>query len=358
MELKTPLYDEHVKLGGKIVEFGGYLLPIQYPTGIIKEHTAVRTKAGLFDVSHMGEVVFKGKDALKNINYIFTNDFTNMYTGQVRYSVMCYKNGGCVDDLIVYKIDDETYFVVVNASNRLKDVEWIRKHISGDVEFSDISDSVAQIALQGPESDNILKELVCEEYIPIKYYSFKKEVYIGDIKALISRTGYTGENGFEIYISNDDAPTLWNLLLKTGEKYGLIPCALGARDTLRLEAGMPLYGHEMNENVTPLETNLSFAVKTSKNFIGRDAIINKENSKSRVGLKVVGRGIAREHQDIYKNGKLIGQTSSGTFCPFIKYSAAMALVSEKLEVGEIVEIDIRGNKIAAEVVPLPFYKKS
>ena len=247
MEKKTPLYDNHVALGGKIVPFGGYLLPVQYETGVIKEHMAVRTEAGLFDVSHMGELMLTGPDALKNVQKVTTNDMSGMYDGQVRYSPMCNEQGGVVDDILVYKVHDEAYLLVVNASNKDKDAAWIAGHVSGDVKFEDISESVAQVALQGPNAVPILAALAADEQIPKKYYSFVKEADVKGIKCLISRTGYTGELGYELYCAAEDGPKLWNLLLETGKEFDMIPCGLGARDTLRLEAAMPLYGHEMDD---------------------------------------------------------------------------------------------------------------
>ena len=359
MELKTPLYDCHVACGGTIVPFAGFLLPVQYPTGIIAEHNAVRTAAGLFDVSHMGEIVFSGKDALKNLNYLMTNDFTSMVDGQVRYSVMCNEQGGCVDDLIVYRFNEEKYWVVVNAANRQKDFEWMCSHVTGDVIVEDISDSVALLALQGPSAKEILLQLIPENELPAKYYTFRKDVMIGSMKCLVSQTGYTGEIGYEIYLSHDDAPSLWTLLLETGKSKGLIPCGLGARDTLRLEAAMPLYGHEMDDRITPLETGLNFAVKMKKDdFTGKKAMERDAPAIKRIGLKVTGRGIAREHQDVYAGDTLIGHTTSGTHAPFLKVPIAMALVTAgSVETGMTVEIDVRGRRVTAEVVPLPFYKR-
>lgn len=361
MELKTPIYDCHVELGGKIVPFAGYLLPVQYETGVITEHMAVRTKAGLFDVSHMGEVIFEGKDALANLNYLMTNDFTSMADLQVRYSPMCNKNGGVVDDLIVYKINSEKYMVVVNASNRHKDVAFMKENLFGDVKFEDISDSVAQIALQGPLSQKILSKISEEKYIPQKYYRFVNDAIVGSIPCIVSQTGYTGESGYEIYLSNEDAPKMWNLLLETGKEDGLIPCGLGARDTLRLEAAMPLYGHEMDDTITPLEAGLSFAVKLSKtDFIGKKAMEQKgEITRTRVGLKVTGRGIVREHEKVFIGDNEVGFTTSGTHCPYLGYPVAMAyLPVEQSEIGTEVEVEVRGRRIKAEIVPLPFYKKS
>ena len=360
MEQKTPLYDCHVAAGGKIVPFAGYLLPVQYGTGVIKEHMAVRTQAGLFDVSHMGEVILKGKDALANLNNILTNDFTSLKIGSARYSPMCNPEGGVVDDLLVYRTGEEEYLIVVNAANRHKDVAFMQEHVSGEAELSDISDSVAQIALQGPESQKILSKVMKEEDIPVKYYTFKDKVDVGGISCLLSQTGYTGEFGFELYTAAEDGAKLWNLLLEAGEEFGLIPCGLGARDTLRLEAAMPLYGHEMNDQITPLEADLGFAVKMKKeDFIGKAAIESKlPLTRKRVGLKVTGRGIVREEQTVYRNGQAIGVTTSGTHCPYLGYAGAMALIDVKdAEPGTEVEVDVRGRKIPCQVVELPFYKR-
>jgi aminomethyltransferase len=362
MEKKTPLFDCHVASGGAMVPFAGYLLPVQYPAGIITEHLAVRNAAGLFDVSHMGEVLFKGQDALKNLNYLLTNDFTSMTDGQVRYSVICNNEGGCIDDLIVYKYNNEKYLAVLNASNIDKDFNWFIKHRSGDVEIKNISDETALIALQGPRAKEILLKLIPEENIPAKYYSFLNDISVDGRKCLISQTGYTGELGYEIYLSNHDAPSVWNLLLDMGQELGLIPCGLGARDTLRLEAGMPLYGHEMNDDISPLETGLTFGVKMQKDdFIGKKALEERGTpTKQRIGLKITGRGIARENRNVYlEDGKLIGCTTSGTHAPYLKYPVAMALVDAgTTETGTKTEIDIRGKMVAAEVVELPFYKRN
>ncbi len=360
MELKTPLYDEHVKLNGKIVPFAGYLLPVQYPTGVIKEHMAVRTKAGLFDVSHMGEITFRGPTAVASLNHLITNDYTNMPVGKVRYGILCNENGGVIDDLIVYKFAEDYYFAVVNASNRHKDFEHIKKNILPGTVVEDISDSLAQVALQGPESFNIMSQLLPVEDIPQKYYTAKEHVTIDGMDCMISYTGYTGELGYEIYTAAENGPKLWNLLLKTGEPFGLIPCGLGARDTLRLEAAMPLYGHEMNDEISPLEASMSYGVKMSKpEFIGKDALLARGEPKiARVGLQVVDRGILREHQDVYHDGIKIGHTTSGTMCPFVGKAVAMALIEkEYTELGTLVDVDVRGRMVKAEVIALPFYKR-
>lgn len=357
MDLKTPLYESHVALGGKMVPFAGYLLPVQY-TDVIAEHMAVRKQAGLFDVSHMGEVIISGPDALFNINNLFTNDFTNMQDGRVRYSPMCNEEGGVVDDLIVYRMAGDQYFVVINAANRHKDVEWIKNHLTGDVVFHDVSDSYAQIALQGPKSRAILAKVAKEEEIPAKYYTFTECMAVADAACLVSQTGYTGEHGYEIYCKPGDAYGIWNALLAAGKEDGLIPCGLGARDTLRLEAAMPLYGHEMDDTISPLETGLDFGVKMQKeDFIGKKAIVEKGEPKiKRVGLKVTGRGIVREHCNVYIADKKIGETTSGTHCPYLGGAYAMALIDQAYAaVGTAAEAEVRGRKVQVEIVPLPFY---
>lgn len=360
-ELKTPLYDVHVEEGGKIVPFAGYLLPVQYATGVVKEHLAVRTAAGLFDVSHMGEFVVSGPGALATLNHMLTNDFTNMTTGRVRYSVACYENGGCVDDLIVYKFGEESYLVVVNAANRHKDFEHLSNYILDDTTFEDISDTVAQIALQGPKAPAIIAKLLPEEQIPQKYYTAVKSAQIEGIECMISRTGYTGELGYEIYCAAENGAKLWKALRAAGEEFGCIPCGLGARDTLRLEAAMPLYGHEMDETVSPLETDLDFGVKLDKpDFVGKKALVEAGTpARKRIGLEVTGRGIIREHMPVFKGDEQVGTTTSGTKCPFIDKAVAMALVKNgSLEEGDEVEVEVRGRRVAAQVVPLPFYKRS
>lgn len=360
MELKTTLYDTHVKYGGKMVPFAGYILPVQYDRGVITEHMAVRTACGLFDVSHMGEITCIGKDALNNLNHLLTNDFTNMYDGQARYSPMCYDNGGVVDDLIVYKVREEHYFIVVNASNKDKDFAWMKDHEFGEAEFCDISATVGQIALQGPKAYEILSKLMDEACIPVKYYSAVFNGAVAGITCIVSKTGYTGEDGYELYMAAEDAPVLWEALMDAGADKGLIPCGLGARDTLRLEASMPLYGHEMDDDISPLETGLSFAVKMGKaDFIGKAGLEARGPlTRKRVGLKVTGRGIIREHAQVWIGDQEVGITTSGTHAPYLGYPIAMALLDiAYTDIGTQVEVDVRGRKVTAEIIPLPFYKR-
>jgi len=360
MDKKTVLYDEHVKLGAKMVPFGGFIMPVQY-SDIIGEHMTVRTKVGLFDVSHMGEVIMEGPDALANINHLFTNDFTNMPDGRVRYSPMCNPDGGVVDDLIVYRMNENKYFIVVNASNREKDVAWMSQNLIGDVKMTDISDEMAEIAVQGPLSKQLMLKLTAEENLPEKYYWFLDHCDVDGIECIISQTGYTGEFGYELYCAAEKGPELWNKLLAAGEEFEVKPCGLGARDTLRLEASMPLYGHEMDDTISPLETGLGFAVKMGKEeFIGKEGLIARgEPAIGRIGVKVTGRGIVREHMDVVADGRVIGHTTSGTILPYVGGAHAMALLEKEYAVpGKEVTVLVRGREVACETEALPFYKRA
>ena len=359
MEKKTPLYDVHVEEGGKIVPFAGYLLPVQYGAGVIAEHKAVRTAAGLFDVSHMGEVKVTGPGALASLNHLLTNDFTNMKVGRVRYSVMCHENGGSIDDLIVYKFGEESYLVVVNAANREKDFTHISENLLPETTAEDVSDSIAQLALQGPRAQEILAKLAEPEALPTGYYTAVPHVDVDGIDCMVSCTGYTGEGGYELYAAAENAPALWKKLREAGQELGLVPCGLGARDTLRLEAAMPLYGHELSDTISPVQAGLGFAIKLDHEFIGRDALAAEgEPEKVRVGLEVTGRGIIREHQDVYAGDMKVGQTTSGTMCPYVGKALAMAYVDRAYSAeGTELEADVRGRRVAAKVVPLPFYSR-
>ena len=360
MERKTALYDLHLACGGKMVPFAGYLLPVQYATGIIAEHMAVRQKCGLFDVSHMGEVLCQGPAALENLNHLLTNDFTSLADGRVRYSPMCNGQGGVVDDLLVYRVKEGCYLLVVNAANKDKDFQWMQTHQLPGAQFTDLSDTVSQLALQGPLAGEILAKLASPADIPGKYYSFVPRGTVAGVPCLISKTGYTGEDGYELYCAWEDGPRLWEALMEAGRDLGLTPCGLGARDTLRLEAAMPLYGHEMDDTITPLQAGLDFAVKLQKpEFIGRQALVDQgQPATVRVGLRVTGRGIIREHEPVFAGGRQIGHTTSGTHCPYLGYPIAMALVEKEYsQPGQAVEAEVRGRRVAAEVVPLPFYKR-
>ena len=353
MVKKTPLYDIHLELNGKMVEYAGYYLPIQY-SGIIEEHNIVRNNVGLFDVSHMGQFIIEGKDALKFINLLISNDITNLQVNKIRYSPMLNENGGIIDDLLIYKLDEEEYMLVVNAANKEKDFKWIIDNLIDDVIVYDASDNICQIAIQGPNSEKVMKKLT--DKLPERFYSFI-EVDINGTNVLISRTGYTGEDGFELYFDSNEGINMYKKLLKAGKEFEIKPCGLGCRDTLRLEASLPLYGHEMSEEISPLDTGLERFVKFDKdNFIGKDSL--KDKNKTRIGLKIVDRGIVREDSEILFEDKQIGITTSGTFLPYLNGAYAMAIVDKEYsKVGNIVECIVRNRKIKAEIISLPFYKR-
>ncbi len=364
MAKQTAIYERHLTNAAEMVEYAGYMLPIRYKAGVIAEHMAVRERAGLFDVSHMGEVYIRGEDALRNVMNLITGDITKLGVGRIKYSLMCNETGGVVDDLLVYRMDDG-YILVVNAANHDKDVEWIKSHLTGTVSAEDISKVTGQIALQGPMSADILSKVTAAQYIPQRYYSFVQHAKIDGRACLISRNGYTGEDGFEIYADQEDIGGIWDTLMQAGEQYGMVLCGLAARDTLRLEAAMPLYGHELSETINPYEADLGFCVSMKKeNFIGKvalNACISPQ--RLRIGLILTDKGIARENCEVYStDGKHVGYVTSGTHCPFLGKAVAMALVDTSepslTEVGTQLVIDVRGRKLNAKVVELPFYKRS
>ncbi|MCF6465299.1 glycine cleavage system aminomethyltransferase GcvT [Clostridium sp. Cult2] len=360
---KTPLYDEHVKLGGKIVDYAGWFLPVQYE-GLIPEHKAVRNAAGLFDVSHMGEIVVKGKDALPYLQYLLTNDIESIETDQIIYTFMCYPDGGVVDDFLVYKYSEEEYLLVVNAANTDKDFKWM---IDNKEDFNIIienkSDQIGEVAIQGPKSEKVLQKLTETDLSSIKPFYFNRKVNISGIECMVSRTGYTGEDGFEVYAPAEDIVTIWNDLLETGKEDGLKPTGLGCRDTLRFEAGMPLYGNEISKDITPLEGGLKFFVKLDKveDFIGKEALNNqwKEGLKRKVaGFEMIGRGIPREGYEIYKNGEKIGHVTTGYMSPTLKKSIGNALIDIKeIELGNEIDIMIRNKPVKAKIISRKFLKK-
>ncbi|MFV0412234.1 MAG: glycine cleavage system aminomethyltransferase GcvT [Oscillospiraceae bacterium] len=359
MEKKTPLYQQHVEAGGKMVPFAGYLMPVQYPAGVIAEHLAVRRAAGLFDVSHMGEVLLTGPASLAVLQNLLANNMEGMQNGDCRYSPMCNEQGGVVDDLIVYRFHSQKYMIVVNAANAAKDLAWMQAHLAGEAALEDVSSATALLALQGPKAEEILRPLATGE-LPGKNYTFKEKLAVAGVECLVSRTGYTGEDGFELYCAAEEAPRLWQALLAAGQGAGLVPCGLGARDTLRLEAAMPLYGHEMNDEITPLEAGLGMFVKMDKpGFVGKQALEAKgPPEKRRTGLKMTGRGIAREGAPVYQNGVQVGVVTSGTQLPYVGYAGAMALLQTGVrQEGTPLVVEVRGRQIEAEVVKLPFYKR-
>jgi aminomethyltransferase len=352
---RTPLYDEHRALGARLVDFAGWEMPVQYE-GIKAEHNAVRNHAGLFDVSHMGEAVFRGPGAEEAVQRLVTRDVSQLEEGQAGYSAVCYESGGTVDDVIVYRRPDD-FLVVVNASNREKDLEHFRSNTQDlDVEVADESDDWALLALQGPEAADLLQNLTGANLPDLRPFRFV-EGEVAGAKTLVSRTGYTGEDGFELYVSPDDAPRVWRELLEAGAT----PAGLGARDTLRLEAGMCLYGNELDPETTPLEAGIGFAVHLDKEreFIGQEALRREKEEglrKKLVGFEVEGRGIARHDYPVrVEEGEIVGHVTSGTLSPTLGKAIGLALVSPGIE--DRFEVVIRERPVEAHTVQLPFYKR-
>lgn len=358
---RTPLYEAHCKLGGKIIDFGGWELPVQY-SGILEEHEHVRSAAGLFDVSHMGEIEVKGSDAKKFIQKLITNDISKMVEGQIMYSPMCYPDGGVVDDLLVYKYNEEHYFIVVNASNSDKDYQWMKDNSEGRMEIKNLSSEYAQLAIQGPKAEFILQKLTDVSLSDIKFYYFKPEVKVNGINSIVSRSGYTGEDGFEIYTSPAEATGLWDKLLEAGKDEGLVPVGLGARDTLRFEAALPLYGHELSQDINPLEAGLNKFVKLNKeDFIGKEALLKQSKTgltRSLVGFEMIDRGIPRAEYEIFDGSRKIGFVTTGSFSPSLKTNIGLALVESKyIEEGTEFEVMVRNKPLKAKVIKIPFYGK-
>lgn len=354
MEKKTPLYDRHVALGGRMVPFAGFVMPVQYKTGILQEHTAVRSACGLFDVSHMGEFLLTGKDAKQCVQHLVTRDIAGILPGQVSYSPVCNEEGGVVDDILIYCIAEDVFFLVVNAANTQKDAEWVTAHLLGDTAFENLSDGIAQIAVQGPQADGIVRTMA--DALPEKYYTFIRETQVCGKRALVSRTGYTGEDGFEIYAHPDDIGIIWDALVERGA----VPCGLGARDTLRLEAAMPLYGHEMDDTVMPYEAGIGFFVNDGKeDFIGKDALTAKKAAaRKRIGLEVTDRGIPRSGDIVLLDGKEVGVVTSGTQSPTFKKPIAMARVSADAANRDTYEVQAKNRVLHAKRLSLPFYKRN
>jgi aminomethyltransferase len=364
---KTALNAAHRQLGGRMVEFGGWDMPVQYPAGTMTEHLRTRTRAGLFDVSHMGEIDVRGVDAIAFVNRIASNDATKLVDGQAHYSALTTPEGTVIDDLLVYRFAEDHLLLVVNAGTTDKDWEWISSHRqAGDsLELRNVSEEFCQIALQGPEALSILQQLTETPLAEIKYYHFR-EGKVDGVNSIISRTGYTGEDGFEVYAAPDKAEHLWNKMLdggNFGSDEGVLPCGLAARNTLRLEAGMCLYGHEIDETTTLLEANLGWITKLNKgDFIGRARLAKqKEEGVKRklVGFEMSDRGIARDGQDVFIEGQQRGMVTSGSPAPFLKKNIGMAYVPvEFANAGQAIEIDVRGKRVGAQIVPLPFYKRA
>jgi aminomethyltransferase len=358
----TPLYEQHKALGARFVDFGGWEMPVQY-SSIIEEHQAVRQQAGLFDVSHMGEFKVEGRDALPFLQYLVPNDVGRLAEHQALYTQLCLANGNVIDDLLVYKLADDHYMLVVNAANISKDLDWVRKQATrfAGVSVSDQSDTTALLALQGPAALHILQALTGVDLASVRYYHCTADVVDG-INCIISRTGYTGEDGFELYCASVDAPKLWHDLLVAGKESGLKPAGLGARDTLRLEAGFCLYGHELDEQTNPLEARLGWTVKLSKgDFVGRESLLQvKEQGPRRllVGIELLERGVARAGCSLYDQEQAVGTLTSGSHSPTLHKNIGMGYVLAAAAIaGKPVQVDIRGKRVAAQIVPLPFYKR-
>ncbi len=351
---RTPLYAEHKALGARLVDFAGWEMPVQY-AGIMAEHQAVRNDVGLFDVSHMGEIVFRGPQAEEAVQRLVTRDVSRLAVGQAGYAAVCYENGGTVDDVLVYRRVGD-FLIVVNASNREKDFEHFLVNTQDlDVEIVDESDDWVLLALQGPRAVELLQPFTQTDLSMIRYYHFA-EGEVGVSPVVLSRTGYTGEDGFEIFARPEDAPSLWRRLIEAGAA----PAGLGARDTLRLEAGMCLYGHELDAETTPLEADIGFVVHLDKEeeFIGQKALQREKEEglkKRLVGFKVEGRGIARHDYPVAVDGEMVGRVTSGTFSPTLNEPIGLAFVKPGVEDG--FEVVIRGRPVPARTVPLPFYKR-
>lgn len=356
MALRTPLYDWHVAQGARMVDFAGWDMPVQY-TSIIEEHQTVRSAAGLFDISHMGRLSFTGPDALALIQQVYTNNAATLKEGQVRYGLVCNEQGGIRDDVLVYRWP-QSYAMVVNASNRTKIVDWLALHKEQRaVEVGDHTLQTCMIAVQGPRALEYSKGLTLADAGQLPYYFATHTTYHGK-RCLVSRTGYTGEDGLEFIVDADQGVPLWEDLLARGAK----PCGLGARDTLRLEAAMPLYGHELGEDIDPFQAGLAWAVKMEKgDFIGREALVRRRQDgtlRQRVGLELEGKRIAREGARVLREGREIGQMTSGTFSPTLNRALGMAYLDPPyISAGTACEVDVRGKPASAKVVPLPFYRR-
>lgn len=362
---KTPLNAAHRRMGGRMVDFGGWEMPVQYPTGTIEEHLRTRTHAGLFDVSHMGEIDVSGPDAIAFINYITSNDVSKLIDGQAQYSALTTTQGTVIDDLLVYRFAPDQFMLVVNAGTTDKDWDWITSHRNEKaVELHNVSSEYCQIALQGPDALRILQQLTDLPLAEIKYYHFSQGNVDG-VLAIVSRTGYTGEDGFEVYAAADKAEQLWDQILDVGNfgtADGVTPCGLAARNTLRLEAAMSLYGHEIDETTSLLEANLGWICKLNKgDFIGRDSLMKEKQvgvKRRLIGFEIIERGIARDGQEVFVNGARVGRITSGSPAPYLKKNIGLAYVPvEFANEGQQIQIDVRGRLVEAQIVKTPFYKR-
>jgi aminomethyltransferase len=356
----------HRRMGAKMVDFGGWDMPVEY-SGLIAEHMAVRTAVGVFDVSHMGDIQLRGPEALKAVQHISMNDASKLQTGQAQYSAMLYPQGTFVDDVIVHKFSDNDYLIVINAGTREKDFQWVKKNVQRfRCHASDYSDYYTQLAIQGPKAADTLAKLTNLDLSKIKNYWFNWGTVCGLPNTLVARTGYTGEDGFEIYVPSDIATSerVWNEVLEAGKEFGILPCGLGARNTLRLESALSLYGHEISETINPFEAHLDRFLKLDKGeFLGSEALkqIQSEGGPKRklVGLEMIERGIARDGYPVLNTrGEKVGDVTSGSPAPFLKKNIALAYVPVELAaIDNEVAIEIRGNPVKAKILPTPFYRR-
>lgn len=356
----TALTEKHISLGAKMVPFAGYNMPVQYE-GINAEHATVRNTVGVFDVSHMGEFILKGENALDLIQRVTSNDASKLHDGKVQYSCLPNKDGGIVDDLLVYRIDEKTYMLVVNASNIDKDWNWIQQFNTNNVEMHNISDQTSLLAIQGPKAADALQSLTTIDLASMEYYTFKKGTFAGVENVVVSATGYTGAGGFEIYFENKYADQIWDAIFNAGAEYGIKPIGLGARDTLRLEMGFCLYGNDIDDATSPIEAGLGWITKFTKSFTNSEALLAQKEAgvqRKLIGFEMIDRGIPRHDYPIVDaEGNVIGKVTSGTQSPSLQKAIGMGYVNKELaKEGTEIFIDIRNNKIKAKVVKFPFYK--
>lgn len=358
---RTPLYEQHVSAGARIVGFAGWEMPVQY-AGVMEEHRAVRAAAGLFDVSHMGEIRVRGAGAEAFLDRLTPNHVAKLTAGRIHYSGLLTPEGTYIDDLLVYRMRDQEFLLVVNAANVEDDFAWIESHAEGDVVVEDVSDRYALLALQGPTAGQILSSLTEVDLGGLRYYRFA-EGKVAGLQAIVSRTGYTGEDGFELYVAPEDAGAIWDRLMADGAEHGLKPAGLGARDTLRLEAAMALYGHEIDGQTTPWEAGLNWVVKLAKgDFLGRQALVEQKETgvpKRLIGFEVTSRGIARQGHRVLDGERELGIVTSGTFSPTFEKALGLAYVPPDFsEPGSEISIEVRGRRLTAKVVEIPFYRRA
>ena len=361
---KTPLNSVHREMGAKMVDFGGWDMPVEY-SGVIAEHNAVRRGVGLFDVSHMGEIEISGPQALELTQYVTTNDASKLKFGQAQYSCLLYEHGGFVDDILVHRVSDHVFFLCVNASNQDKDFEHILRTAQAkrfDAMIEDAGPRLAQLAIQGPLATDVLRKLTSSDLAAVKRYHFT-DGKVSGAEARIARTGYTGEDGWEIYVEPHEAERLWREILEAGREQGTIACGLGARNTLRMESAMPLYGHEIDATITPWEADLAWIVKLDKgDFQGRDALVKQKEkgiTRKLIGFEVTGRGIARDGYEVFQNGAAAGWVTSGGPAPTLNKNIGMCYLPVNEAVpGRAIDVMVRGRAVEAVTVPLPFYKRA